>query len=467
MDSRKNNLILITLLTLYCPLLASSQTILDYYAFLKLVKKYNPLVQSAELNPAYHKAYAQKYRSIFDPTITSSITSKFYNQKSYYAIQSLEIKIPTWTGITIKGNWELNQGLFLNPERNVPPEGLYGIGIEIPLIQGLIVNQNRLYFRIAQIHNSLGKITQYYLLNNLFQEANQIYWNWFQTFHILQTYQNILNTLEQQLEWTRTSAEAGAKPFIDTLKIYSQYTYYQLALQKAQVDFAIASADLYTFIWNQHTRSDSLIPLSDSIPNLPPLPLPPQIDSLLNKHPYLLTLQQKMKITQLELQWNREQIKPKLNFHYSLLASNPFTTLSSLSPNNYKWGLSFYFPTLMRKARAQTKISSIQLQMQQYDYWFKKTQIRNTCLYYFQILEQLRVALQNAKANVETYQQLLLAMQEAYQAGAENLINLNFIQLQYVESKIKWIEILTKYCIAYGKLYSYLGLGYQYLLEEE
>jgi len=454
------------LLLSFLPLLVHGQKQLDYFTFLELVKRQNPLVQSAYLNPSYYNAYARKYRGIFDPSLSSFTTSKFYEQKHYYTIQYHELKIPTWTGITLKGFWELNRGLYLNPEQTVPVEGLSGVGIEMPLLQGLLVNQGRVYYRIAGLYHELGPLTRNNLLNSLFHQATQLYWTWFQAYHTTRIYREVLSTLEQQMEWIRISAESGAKPFVDTLKIYSQYTYYQLALQKAQVDYAMASADLFSFLWNE--PADSLIPQPDTLlPQFPPLPSPAQLDSILHFHPYLRILQKKIAISELELRWNREQLKPQLNFNYSFLTSGPFALPSALSASNYKWGLTFYFPLFMRKARGEAQMTSIQLQMQQYEYWFKKNQIRNTCLNYFQILEQLQSAMQSASQNVASYQKLVQALLESYQAGADDLINLNFVQLQYVESQIKWIEIIAKYGTAYGNLLSYLGLGYQFLFYEE
>jgi outer membrane protein TolC len=77
----------------------------------------------------------------------------------------------------------------------------------------------------------------------------------------------------------------------------------------------------------------------------------------------------KIKSLEIDNRLKKEQLKPTLNLNYNLLNepinSNPY---NGLSINNYKWGLTFEMPLLLRKERGDLGLAKLKLQDEQLSY---------------------------------------------------------------------------------------------------
>jgi len=124
---------------------------LTYTEFLGYVKKYHPLVKNANLEINKAQANLMMARGGFDPKIEVDFSKKQFKDKEYYSILNSSFKIPTWYGIEIKAGFDNNEGIYLNPENTVPNQGLTSLGINVPLGQGLFINQRMADVRKAKI----------------------------------------------------------------------------------------------------------------------------------------------------------------------------------------------------------------------------------------------------------------------------------------------------------------------------
>ena len=102
-----------------------SITVINLSEYLGYVKTFHPIVKQANLIINESESKLLKARGAFDPKVEVDYDRKKFKNSEYFDKLNATFKIPTWYGIELKGNFEENDGIFLNPESNLPDEGLY------------------------------------------------------------------------------------------------------------------------------------------------------------------------------------------------------------------------------------------------------------------------------------------------------------------------------------------------------
>ena len=80
---------------------------LTFNEYLGYVKKYHPLVKSANLEISQAQANMMMARGGFDPKIEVDFEQKKFKDSEYYSILNSSFKIPTWYGIEIKAGFDM------------------------------------------------------------------------------------------------------------------------------------------------------------------------------------------------------------------------------------------------------------------------------------------------------------------------------------------------------------------------
>jgi len=122
-----------------------SQTtnILSYEEYLKNVLENNPISKKAQNTKEYGELQYKAAKGNFDPTISGTYENKFYNNSNYYSVLSSGVKIPLFTGQNLKLGYEYGTGANVNPEQYTSSYGLPYVGIEVGLLQGLVIDYRR------------------------------------------------------------------------------------------------------------------------------------------------------------------------------------------------------------------------------------------------------------------------------------------------------------------------------------
>jgi hypothetical protein len=104
---------------------AQDSVLLEFRTYLDQVRKFHPVARQANLLAGMGAARLQESRGGFDPKIEVDYGSKEYQGKTYYDRLNAAFKIPTWYGVEFKGQFEQNEGDYLNPSEVIPSDGLY------------------------------------------------------------------------------------------------------------------------------------------------------------------------------------------------------------------------------------------------------------------------------------------------------------------------------------------------------
>ena len=446
---------LLYLVFIFCSSLLFSQAdsvrVLSYSRFMELVSTEHPLAQAAELKIAKGNALLLKARGGFDPVLEGDFMQKDFNDKRYYELAKGGLKIPTWLGLTGMAGLSNNEGLFLNPQANTPNAGLFQAGIGLSLGQGLFIDDRRAQLRKAQIGLKLADAERTLMLNELLLEAGIAYWNWFLAFHSLDVFEEAQGLAQVRLDAVIRAAELGDRPFIDTLEASIQVQQRSFNLEQAVLEMMNSRAQLSVFLWMDGfiplELEDTAIPelLADVIiENVDSLNLI-EIENLINNHPYIQSALFGLEQLQIERRLKAEQLKPRIDLKYNALneaIGDEF--LNRFNTQDYSFGIDFKMPILMRKERGDLQLAKIKIQEEQLklagtrqDTWLKATTAMN---------EQNTTAKQARiyERTVSDYRKLWAGEQQLFFLGESSLFLVNSRETGYVQTKVKWIEMVSK-----------------------
>lgn len=191
---------------------------LTYEEYLGYVKKFHPLVKSANLNISNAQANLMMARGGFDPKIEVDFDKKQFKNTEYYSILNSTFKIPTWYGIEFKAGFNNSEGMYLNPENTIPNQGISSFGISVPLGQGLLINQRMADIRKAKIQLNLSQAERKLEAIKVLYEASVAYFNWKRNYSEVQLYESYLINAEKRLKGVSSLILNGDKPAIDSVE---------------------------------------------------------------------------------------------------------------------------------------------------------------------------------------------------------------------------------------------------------
>ena len=436
-----------------------SQTTFSDKQFFEIVLKNHPLAKQAQLQTQFGEKEILYAQGGFDPKIFTHTLQKNFNSTSYYNLIHSGLKIPTWYGLEFKGGFESNQGAFLNPEEKTPSSGLVYAGASVNLGKGLFIDQRRAELFKAKVYYQSTFFEQKLQLNELIYESGYAYWNWFLSYHSMIILDEAFQLANIRYDAVKRTAELGDRPEIDVVEAGLQVQNRESMLRNYEAEYKGSGFKISTFLWNEQQVPldlDSLTtPVKIEILEKDSVTLlsNQEIDTALANHPYIQVTNFKIKGLEIERKLKKEQLKPELAVNYNFLnqpiQNNPF---ANLSMNNYKWGLTFEMPILLRKERGDLAKTNLKLKEEQFNLENSKAyveyKIRNAYVDYNNALVQVEIF---QKTVVDT-KRLLDAEKAMFESGESSLFLINARELAYIQAKLKWVESIAKSKQAYLSL---------------
>lgn len=437
---------------------ASDTVIFSFDDFRSLLVNNHPMVRQAKLQIEKGESTVRRARGNFDPKLEAVFSEKEYKGKEYYNLTNAQIKIPTIAAAELKGGFDLNSGEFLNPEDVTPNNGLLTAGISLPVLQGLVIDERRAALRMAQAFNEFSIREQQVMLNDLLIRAYTSYWDWWATYEKVLVAQDIERVAAERFVAVRSRALAGQAPVIDTVEAFIQVQLRRQNVQEARANEVKSRMMLSTFLWE---GGDNPVARVLSNKNRPEMPLMAAgsgpvvlrnfekfIDSVAVRNPYLAQFEFKLESLSVEERWKREKLKPKLNVNYNLLSHNTggsnLPENTAFSTNNYKWGIDFSFPILLRESRGDVQLQRIKILETRYDQVLKTQEVKNKARAAYENSVLVAQQLEIAQNNLRNYQVLLDGERLRFFIGESSLFLVNQRELQFVDARNKLIDIQAK-----------------------
>ncbi|WP_406683060.1 TolC family protein [Seonamhaeicola sp. MEBiC1930] len=433
--------------------------------YLGYVKSFHPIVKQANLVIKKSEAKLMKARGAFDPRLEVDYDRKKFKGSEYFDKLNASFKIPVWFGLEFKGNFEENNGDFLNPEANIPIDGLYSAGVSVPLAKGLLTNKRMATLRQSRLYVKQAEADRQLLINDILFEATKTYFNWLRQYNERKVYEDFLDNAVMRFEGIKKSYEAGDKPAIDTLEARITLNNRKLNLEKARIKYIKSSLELSNYLWlNDNTPIEIK---EDIIPDEKTFSL---IDNILNTsaidvqsfnietHPKLRSLDYKIQGLFIEKRLKRNNLLPQIDLQYNFLSQTP-EIVRSFSTSAYKSGLNIYFPLFLRKERGDLKLAKIKLQDTKFDFQNTKLSLGNKIDAVNKELESFALQNDYTKTIVKDYSTLLSAEERKFFLGESSLFLVNSRESKLIDSKLKAIELENSFLNTKASLFNILVLS--------
>lgn len=438
----------------YCWSQESNNKEFTLQEFLAIVKKHHPLIKSANLEINTAEAKLLVARGAFDPKIEVDFDKKVFKEKEYFSLLNSSFKIPTWYGIELKAALEKNEGYYINPQSLVPEQGLVAVGINVPVLQGLLINQRMANLRKAKIQVKLSQNEQKLEAVNVLYNATVAYCNWKKNYD-----ENVLYTKYYSNALLRYNAikkliEQGDKAAIDSIEAKISVENRKLNLEDSNLKLTKTKLELSNFLWIDN------IPLELQDHFIPENKLNSTIESVLEtqkneisveNHPKILAINQKIDMLSIDKKLARNQLLPKVNIGYSLL--NDYGNFGNPNYKDYKLGLNVAVPLFLRKERGYAKLAEIKWNEQKLNFDIEKLQLENK--FKSQKAEIISLKTQNTIAQnlMKSNEILLQAEERLFAAGESSLFLINTRENNTITASINKINLENRMFISYAELY--------------
>lgn len=421
------------------------------------IENFHPISQQGDILINKGESTLQKARGSFDPYVYADLDQKFFDNKDYYSLFGAGLKVPTWYGIEIKAGYDQNTGAFLNPENNVPSDGLWYAGISVPIGQGLFIDERRATLKQAELYVNASFAEQQSLMNNLYFDAIKQYWKWVAAYNKLQVYEESVDLAMERFEALKRNYALGDRPAIDTLEAFILVQNREIFRNELELEYQNTSLELSNYLWFENN-----IPLEITDSLRPPLyeeiryrdaisafRLESYLNKLVEMHPELQLYQYKQASLEVENRLKAEALKPKLNLNYNFLSQDPTQTdLSTFPLQNYKWGLEFSFPIFNRKQRGELQLNELKIQETELEQIQKLLVLENKVRGYYNEQAMLNKQIDLYSLTVDNYSSLLNGERKKFSIGESSLFLVNSRENGVIDARLKLIDLMAKYNVA-------------------
>ena len=431
---------------LWSPLQAQETDQLRYVDFIQRVKLQNPLIKKSGLVARIGQAQFDAAKGWYDPQIQSGFQSKTFDGKNYYNVFQGEVKQGLITAQNIKFGYERAVGNVINPEDQTSDAGIPYLGLEIGLLQGLMIDKRRAELlkskAYAAYYESEGKIQ----LNQVLAEASTTYADWLFVNQLYSIQQEFLSRAQERFEATTVLAAKGERAGMDSIEARLLVRGRALELDALTNDLTKSEQEIRIILFDNLEQqplkpSDQLDDLVSFIKSN----IKPYEPSYLLTNPFVEKQRAMMNVNKVEERFRKELIKPELNLSYNFLADYTAPNDPRFSINNNKWSAKLAFPLFQRRTRNEFRLARAQAQISKLELDFKTNELDKKSIALSRQLEQQQRIIQDAQVIYEEGRLLLEAERLRFELGESTLFLLNTRENKLLEYKVKLAETKLKY----------------------
>jgi outer membrane protein TolC len=437
---------------------AQQTTVYTLDTFIAQVKRYHPVAQQANLVTQQADANLLSEQGAFDPVLGASSSQKEFKGVQYYNYAQGELKYYTPLGATVKTGIEQVGGAFANSELSNGNSSY--LGVEVQLLKGLLIDKNRAALQQAKVMQKQSVQDKKLIMNDLLVQAYLAYWQWAVQYELYSIFSGYVGNAQQRLNIVSLSYIHGDRAQADTVETFTQLQSFLMMQLEAQQKLQTAYYELCQFVWKEN-QQPTLLP-SNYLPDTAMLNAPPSLQSIdkmktnITTHPQLLWYDYKLQQLQIERRYKQQNLLPTLNAQGNLLSKNNYASFGDANyalNQNYKYGLQFKMPLLLRESRGElqkTKLKQFDAQWQRNN---KAWQIESKIYQYNTEANLLQQQMKQAKDMYNNYLFLLNNENLKFAQGETTIFLINSRETKVLEMQQKQLELLYKYQKAY-----YMGL---------
>ncbi len=432
-----------------------------------LVFANHPVVKQAALLSADAQAQVQQARGGFDPKLGAGFDRKLFGGTEYYNNWGNELKVPIWPGgIDLKASYDRMVGTYVNPEYRTPLDGLAGVGLSVPLGQGLLIDARRSTLRQARIMVAAAEADRVKQINEVWLQAAKDYWNWYYSYQQTLLIQEGVNLAETRFRGISLRALLGDQAPVDSVEAQITVQDRQVQAEQLQVEVQNARLLLSNHLWNRDGQPVELPRYA--VPQVPSLT---RVDSVrfeqlrelaADRHPTLIKLDAKIRQLGVEERYRRELLKPKLNVSGTLLSRGDFyrsemPTYYNFGRDNYKLGVDFALPLFLRQERGKLLQTRLKVQDATLEQQQSRRTIVNQVNAVYNTLKAYERQLQVQAQTIANQRILLQAELQKFELGESTIFLINARETKLIDLRLKQESMRASYEKSLAELYYYAG----------
>ena len=433
----------------------------------ELVFANHPIVKQAALLSSKAQAQVQQARGGFDPKLGAGFDRKVFGGTNYYNDWANELKVPLWPGgVDLKASYDRYVGTYVNPEYRTPLPGLAGIGLSVPLGQGLLIDARRSTLRQARIMVAAAEADRVKQINEVWLQAAKDYWYWYYTYQQTALIQEGVALAESRFRAVSRQVDTGDKAPIDSVEARITVQDRLLQAEQLRVELLNARLVLSNNLWNRDAQPVELP--TRAVPQA--MHLAPVDTTDLNRlsalaaaqHPTLRKLDAKIRQLGIEERYRRELLKPKVNVSGTLLSQGDFYRTGlpvtyGFGWNNYKVGVDFAFPLFLRLERGKLQQARIQVQETGLEQQQSRRTILNQLTSTYNTLKAYERQLALQALTIDNQRTLLRAELTKFNLGESTVFLINTRETKLIDLRLKLASLQASYEKSLAELYYYAG----------
>jgi outer membrane protein TolC len=442
------------------------QSVLRFDDFQSQVVQNHPLGKQASYAQKRSMANITEAKAAFDPLLLIENSQKTLGSKAYFNYTLAEVVYQSPYAFKLKSGYEVSSGGFLNPENT--PGSLAFLGIELPLLQGLLTDYKRTEIQKAVLYSKQTEAERQATMNTLLLESALAYYDWTANFELFKILDSYLNNSKKRLELVKLGFRNGERAQIDTVEAMIQYQKIVLLKNEANLNFVKSRLALSQFLWTADEKPyflsvailpDTLIFDKFSVSNL----ATDLLAQNLIQHPELQKYEFKQSSLMVTQRLYKQYFLPELTLKANLLNQrnvSPETIFAQPVNENYKFGVDFRFPLLVRDARAKKQEIKFKLLENQNNVDMKRWELENKVRGYGQDIETNSLQFKTLTDMNVSYKLLLSNELLRFTNGESTLFLINTRENTLLENiekliktKLKLVEKSYLQKWAAGKLY--------------
>jgi outer membrane protein TolC len=444
--------------------LAHGQEMLSYDNYLTWVRAFHPVAKQADITVEFGELELRASRGGFDPRLYGDYEAKRFKNTNYFDKREGGIVIPTMAGVELKGLLEYNTGTLLNPELEVPEDGLAALGASFNLGQGLLIDKRRAALRQAQVYVESTKAERVQILNDLFLESTETYWAWAADYQNVKVLEGGVKLAEERFQMVKESYIQGDFPAIDTVEAYTQLMDRTYRLQTAQIQFFKSTQFLNTFLWDENNEPVDLLEsvFPENVLDLTVFDYNKEsMREYIFQHPELQMTDFAIESLQIDRRYKANMLLPVLKVNYNFLVENINDfQVSPFLENNYKLGATFSMPLFLRGERGDLGLAKAKVNFKTYERDLKLLKLTTKLeseIYNFETVEKQLGVYTN---NVNGLQKLLKGEMTRFEIGESSLFLVNAREVSLISAQTTLNDLAAKRKSAYAKMLNAAGLGF-------
>ena len=446
----------------------STQT-LTFDMFYAYVLENHPIVKQARLLNENAVQQLRLARGSFDPKLEGNWDFKDFKETEYYNKTNIGLKIPVWFPIDPKVGFEQNRGEYLNDENFISDatnnRQIY-MGVSLPIGQGLFIDERRATVKQAKLFQDMAEAEQIKAINKILLTTAKDYWQWYFTYMNYQLIGQSITIAQDIFDRTLIGFDYGETAAIDTIQAKIALQSRQIDFQQANIQRIQAGLQLSNHLWTAEglplELSDQMAPESSGAGRLGDDVLAQLVDLARKNHPELVKLGLKNESLIIDRKLAKENIKPQLDLNYTLLdqpiAPEGGSSEFSIS-DNYKLGVSFAFPILIRKERAKLKQIDIKVEQNILEQTYRERQIVNDIGARYSAVVATGTILEQQQQMVNNYNLILNAERVNLENGESDLFKINVQFEKLIKSQTKLFKLQSEYQKSVASLYWAAGIA--------